>query len=653
MSITKVPVLLALMLALELGSAGIPPAAESGAPARMSGLSGPVLEFPVASPDRLPSQELFDGWPPPSLQQEAYWLPWSEITFQRAALFGRPVLFALVVGWSAPVRDLFRETFADPVVMGLANSGYVSMMVNADRRPDIKERYHTGTWPVIAFLLPNGQPLLSQANDLGVARPITTSDVDPGTMRFLLEEGTKYWTKWAELLVRVGEEWTRREAVDRAVPGLVDEPASDQVSEWLLANADRTNGGFGIAPKFIIPGLGEFAALRAARLRIELEEHSRLTLDRLIDSPLIDRQGGGMHRMASAPGWGGIQTEKLLSGNVELIEQLVVALRLGAPDAEAEARLRAALDGTCGFVIEGLGREQGGFYLARIAGPTSEADRAAELSPALETEVDSSVDRLVLSGPNAQAGAALVRAGWMLDRPQWIRAGREALEMVLDRAYTRGRGVGHVIAPDPNPRVFLVAQADVALAFIEAYEVLGERRYLDAAQDVVDFALLNLKHRGERALRDFLPDSSQPLGLLANPRWPLRANTRLARAMLRLGYLGAGEHYREGAREILSAYTGNLRPYGVQATETGLAVEEWLREPLVVRLHGDTDSAKARQLRRAALGSPWPWTLVATEDPPAKGRPAAELHWRGSHEKVDDPAQLHEAIRRLTGMDAS
>ncbi len=238
----------------------------------------------------------------------------------------------------------------------------------------------------------------------------------------------------------------------------------------------------------------------------------------------------------------------------------------------------------------------------------------------------------------------MIRAGLTLGDDAIVESGRQALELVLDRGYQPGRGSRHVIEPNPNPRVFLTAQADVALGLLDAYETTGDLRYLEAAQDIVTFTMRNLRVTGESALRDFLAESN-PLGLLANPRWPLRPNTRMARAALRLAFHGRGDAYRDVSRVILSFYAGDLGPFRVHGVETALAVEEWIRDPLVIRIDGNRD--QTAKLRRQAIFSPWPWTIVTTGTDDAS--PAAELTFRDRTERVTDPAALGEAIQRLTG----
>ena len=521
-----------------------------------------------------------------------------------------------------------------------ANQGWVTVLQRADRRPDIQERYQTGTWPVVAFLLPDGHPMLSQANQQQVARPITAGFSDAKTLAFLLDQGQLYWERWSNVLRGVGDVWAKGEGGADPEPGAVNEESTDQVARWMLGNADRKLGGFGSAPKFPHLGLAEYARLRDARLVPALREHARFTLEQLVTGPLHDRRDGGFHRMAAAPDWGEIQYEKLLERNGLLLRELVIELR-GRPSPP----LQEALADTTRFLQQTLARPGGGFYLAQVADPTSPDGGRYWTAAGAERGSAPPVDRLVLSGPNAMTGAALLRASAWLDDPAVATAGRAALDLVLERAYSRGRGVDHVIEPRPEARRFLVAQADVAFGLIDAYESTGEPRYLAAARDIVDFSLGNLLQRGETALRDHLPDSVE-IGLLANPRRPMSDNVRLSRVMRRLALHGQGEIYAERAASILGSYAGDLTLYGAQAVEAALAVEESIREPLLVRIDGGAD-ARAVALRRAAVNLPWAWTVVTTGK--ADAAPSAMLSWRGESQQVQEAAALVAAAERMTG----
>ena len=591
----------------------------------------------------VPAPETYRGWPTREVLERFYASPWSQRAFRRAALFGQPVFFVLTVNWNRAGQELARTALQDPDVLHRLNQGYITVLVNADLRPDIRERYQTGGWPVVAFLMQDGNPMLSRVNERGVAKPITTSAVDRDSLLFLLREASVYWGRQRESLSTGGARWAAEEGPEPPEPGAVQAPASEVMARWLLGNADREQGGFGAGAKFLVPALDEYAGVREARGLPALRAHSRLTLEVLVSSPLFDRVEGGMHRLATAPDFGAIQYEKMLTGNAQLLRELVVSLRRAD-----SSELRLALKQTASFVVGTLGRDGGGFYLAQAADPASDDGggywkRGGKGDPP-------PVDRLVLSAPNAIAGAAMVRAGLLLDDPRLIAHGRAALDLVHDQAFAPSRGVGHSIEPVRDPRVYLATQAEVALAFLDAYETTGHRRDLLAARDILDFTRVNLKDPKDTTYRDHLPDPSA-LGLLVNERRPLRPNVRLARAMLRLALHGQGEVYREEAVSILGSYTGDLSLYGVHGIEAALAVEEAIAEPLRIRISGPLDSADALALRRAAANSAWPWTLI--ESGPAEATPQATLSFGGATRKVDDPDLLPQAVRELVAGGAS
>jgi len=589
----------------------------------------------------VPAFETFRGWPPPSLTERLYRLPWSRLAFRRAALFGRPVLFVLTVDWTRSAHRLVTETLADPEVLRVINRSYITIGVNADLRPDIRERYQTGGWPAIAFLLPGGEPMLSHVNDPSKSVPITTGDGGKESLLFLLREGVTYWNLRADRLVRAGERWARQEGPVDPIPGTVNATASEQVAVWLMGNADREDGGFGLAPKFILPGLEEYAGIRDARSLPALRSHSSFTLEQLIGSPLFDSREGGMHRMAAAPSFGNVQYEKMLTGNASLVRELVYSLR--RTDSES---LRGALRKTVGFMLRTLARPERGFFLAQSADPAS-ADGGAYWRGDREGQPPP-IDELVLSGPNAMAGAALLRAGSLLNDPEFVRAGSAALELVLEEAFQRGRGVAHAIVPSGHTEAYLHSLADVALAFTDAYETTGESRYLAAARDIVDFARYNLKSTEHPTYRDRLEDP-RAIGLLRNERRPLKPNVRLARAMLRLGLHRAGEEYGKEAKRILAAYAGDLSSFGVHATEAALAIEEVVAVPLLVRISGAAQDERTVELRRAAVNSPLSWTVVVTAEDSESAEPGAEVRWGGDSRQVTRPDRMRSTILELVG----
>ena len=85
------------------------------------------------------------------------WLPWGAEAFARARAEDRPVLLSIAAPWCESCLDMDRTTYADPGVAAIVNDRFVPIRVNADRRPDISDRYSLGGWPTTAFLTAEGE----------------------------------------------------------------------------------------------------------------------------------------------------------------------------------------------------------------------------------------------------------------------------------------------------------------------------------------------------------------------------------------------------------------------------------------------------------------------------------------------------------------
>ncbi len=87
------------------------------------------------------------------------WAEWSPRAFARADEEKKPILLSLVTAWSDECAAMDRTTYADPHVESLIDERFVAVRVDADRRPDINERYNLGGWPTTVFLTSTGDTL--------------------------------------------------------------------------------------------------------------------------------------------------------------------------------------------------------------------------------------------------------------------------------------------------------------------------------------------------------------------------------------------------------------------------------------------------------------------------------------------------------------
>src|SRR6187200_2297752 len=87
------------------------------------------------------------------------WLEWSVEAFTRAATAHKPVLLSLVTAWSDECATMDVTTYSHPGIESLVADRFIAVRVDADRRPDINERYNLGGWPTTVFLTDRGDTL--------------------------------------------------------------------------------------------------------------------------------------------------------------------------------------------------------------------------------------------------------------------------------------------------------------------------------------------------------------------------------------------------------------------------------------------------------------------------------------------------------------
>ncbi|MGF1449807.1 MAG: thioredoxin domain-containing protein [Opitutales bacterium] len=263
------------------------------------------------------------------------WFPWGQEAWETARQTDKPVLVS--IGYSAChwCHVMAHESFEDPYIAGLMNAHFVCIKLDREERPDLDRVYmeavqmiiQRGGWPLNVFCLPDGRPFFG-----GTYFP--PDDRRPGII------------PWPQLLLRVSEHFQkqRTELIENAdniaknieagnVPRSEDPnarlTANDLVpaAQGILQNLDRTDGGFGDAPKFppsmtlnFLQALrGSQAAEKNAHLSGALDLACRLTLDRMARGGLFDQIGGGFARYSVDGQWVIPHFEKMLYDNALLL----------------------------------------------------------------------------------------------------------------------------------------------------------------------------------------------------------------------------------------------------------------------------------------------------------------------------------------------
>src|SRR5215210_1506902 len=91
------------------------------------------------------------------LRSSVAWLPWSTAAFAHARDEQKPVLLSVCAPWSSACREMDRLCYEHGEIAVDINRWFVPVRVDADRRPDVAERYDLGGLPSTVFLTAEGE----------------------------------------------------------------------------------------------------------------------------------------------------------------------------------------------------------------------------------------------------------------------------------------------------------------------------------------------------------------------------------------------------------------------------------------------------------------------------------------------------------------
>jgi hypothetical protein len=490
------------------------------------------------------------------------WLDWGPDAFARAAAEQKPVLLAIGAAWCRWTEQMERVSFRDPRVVRLVTQGYVPVRVDADRRPDVSERYTLGGWPTTAFLTPSGE-ILSGGTYL-----------EPQPLAVVLEQvAGAFAAQRTELEARIsgpGGEATGGETAPEPAEPEVDDDAGRWLEEEMLAGFDHQWGGFGTGAKRV-----HADALAAALRRCRETENPDLvrvvthTLDAIVERGLRDPVDGGFFRYCEGRDWSAPHVEKVLTVHARLLELYLLASQLlDRPDYadHAAAMIR--------FVHTTFADTDGGFFASQRADPAYVALLSAE---ARRDGVAPPVDRTLYTDGTAVMASAYVLAASVLADNSLLEFAAKSIDRVVLATYERGGGVGHHATGTPVARGLLTDHVAVSAALLDLYEETGQDVYLDLPRELMAYCQQTMWHdAGGFTDRGHIGPTGHeaPLGLLRHPHRPVGLNCRAATVLVRLWVRAEEPAYRDLAVRTLASQTPAYREHGLDGAAYVLALDQ-------------------------------------------------------------------------------
>jgi hypothetical protein len=436
------------------------------------------------------------------------WYPWSEEAFEKARREDKPIFLSIGYSTCHWCHVMAHESFEDPAVARLMNRTFVSIKVDREERPDVDSLYMavcqmmtgTGGWPLTIFMTPASKPFFA------------------GT--YIPKERRFGQIGMLELIPRIEEAWKGQrsellDSADRIADALRQEPGEqgrgeldasvlEAAFEQFSGRFDGVHGGFGAAPKFPIPHnllflLRFWKRTGDARALAMAEE----TLQAMRNGSIFDQIGFGFHRYATDARWRVPHFEKMLYDQALLAQAYTEAYQ-----ATGKVEYRRTVDEIMTYVLRDMTSPEGGFYSAEDADSEREEGKfyvwtEEEIRLALpKSDVELAVKAYgIEKGGNFTAEIASQMTGANIPYlPKSLaevarefgmqeKGFRACLEEIRKRLFAARE---KRVRPQRDDKILTDWNGLMIAALAKAGGALGERRYVAAAEQGVDFILRHL-----------------------------------------------------------------------------------------------------------------------------------------------------------------
>lgn len=532
------------------------------------------------------------------------WMPWDEPAFSLSATSQRPILLRIGATWCAWCRAMADDTDIDPVVVSSVAQDFVPVYVDADRRPDINERYNLGGWPTNAFLTPRGDLITGG----------TFFDTD--TFRVLLSRVAQSWRERRdEVEEAVGA--ARREADQRRKPRSGAAPAADEQLAFIVGSIvdafDFRYGGFGRDPKFphaapIRLLLTEFWRTGESRLR----DAALMSLEAMIEPGALADGDGGFFRYCAGRDWSGPSYERLLADQAQLLDAYLCAFQL-----TAEPRWQNAARSIAGFLRQTMFEPRRHVFRGSQTAIGAEDYYRTEASQR-EASQAPAVDAAAYVASNAQTASAFIHAGCVLGDDGALEVGIGLSDALARRARLGADEtlLGHGLdGKGPSGPILLTSQVYTARALVDAYEAVGGAQRIAAAASLMDEVHNRLRDAVRQAYTDTVVEPGAE-GYLSQPLFPIAENAVAAETLLRLSVLMDSPTLETRALALLAALSPSSSDEVLLAAPFAQVLQRTLvREAVTVHLAGVTSISAVLPLVRAANALFVPFKIVRFVDP--------------------------------------
>lgn len=441
----------------------------------------------------------------PYLLQHAHnpvdWFAWGEDAFEKSKKENKIILLSIGYSTCHWCHVMERESFENEATAKILNDHFVCIKVDREERPDVDQIYMNavmlltgqGGWPLNLFLTPDLQPFYG-----GTYFP---PDARYGRPSFptVLQDVAHSWETRPDEIRKGGQQlasYISGSHTDHS-GGVLNQSVLDQVKTYAIHSFDKKDGGFRSAPKF------PPAMLLSLLMRLHhknpdpaLLNTVEVTLDKMAQGGIYDQLGGGFSRYSTDDQWLVPHFEKMLYDNALLSRSYLEAYQLTGNSEYARIANEVFT-----YLLRDMTDSQGGFYSAEDADSEGHEGKFYVWNPdeikAILGDQDGSVFCQlygVMDHGNFEQGQSIFHL--KADLPASLEAfgknmawWKAAVDKVLAVRSKR-------IRPHLDDKILTAWNSLMISSLAYGYQVLGDKRYLEAAEKASTFISQNLFESG-------------------------------------------------------------------------------------------------------------------------------------------------------------
>lgn len=430
------------------------------------------------------------------------WFSWGDAAFEKAQKEDKPIL--LSIGYSAChwCHVMERESFENEKIAEIMNENFINIKVDLEERPDVDQIYMTfiqitsghGGYPLNVFLTPDKKPFFG-----GTYFPPEPRH-NMASFPQILESIAEAWREKREDIIYSADEVLseiRRISQVEAAGENLSESLLDAAFQKFVSSFDKTNGGFGGAPKFppamSLEFLLRFYKSEDNRIALEIV---RKTLDKMANGGIYDQLGGGFHRYTVDAIWLVPHFEKMLYDNAQLARIYAHFYQITKDDFYK----RIATE-TLDYVKREMLDAGGGFYSAQDADSEGVEGKFFVWKPEETEEILGAENGRIFNfyydvsdAGNFEGENILNIKNSIAETAEVFDISEEKVKEVLERGREKVFQKRETrIKPFRDEKVLTAWNGLMLAAFAEASAIFQNEEFLEVAKKNADFILENLR----------------------------------------------------------------------------------------------------------------------------------------------------------------